>query len=189
MNQSTPNHEAKIDDLNTSIIDNQYLVEQQAKAEDKTFRDHQNKQWDEAFDELLQYRKRYGNCQVPHGFSEGPSLARWVKRQRYQYKLMKNGKPCTINEERIRRLEAISFVWESHNTVWDERISQVRQFKAQYGNAPIPKTCKRDLKLANWIKQQRRQYTLFCQGRPSTITLERIEQLQSLGFEWCRRRR
>jgi Helicase associated domain len=189
MNQSTPCHDSKFGNLTTSTLEHQLLFEQDAEVGHKTFRDHQNKLWDEAFHELLQYRKRYGNCDVPHEFHESPRLARWVKRQRYQYKRMKNGKSCTINEERIRRLEANGFVWESHNSVWYERIAQLRQFKAQYGNLPTPKTCKRDQKLANWIKQQRRQYALFCQGRLSTITLERIEELQSLGFEWCRRRR
>jgi Helicase associated domain len=158
-------------------------------SENKTFHEHHAQQWDETFDELLQYQEKYGNCQVPHGFSESPTLARWVKRQRYQYKLMKCGKPSTMNDERAARLNAIGFIWDSHSSVWDERICQIRKFVEHYGHAPIPKMCKRDMKLSNWIKQQRRQYTLFCQGRPSTITLERIEQLQNLGFEWCHRRR
>jgi hypothetical protein len=185
-----PSNESKIDDLlsaSTSTSEDSLPLNDVAMAE-KRFRDHQNQQWDEAFDELVEYRERHGNCQVPHGYAGSQSLARWVKRQRYQYKLMKLGKPGTMNEERIKRLEAIGFVWESHNSVWDERISQIRKFKEQYGKVPVPKNCKRDRKLANWIKQQRRQYTLLCQGRPSTITLERIEQLQSLGFLWYHRR-
>ena len=181
-----PSHVSTKGDLLPSTLVGQHCFEDNA---DRTFHEHHAQQWDESFNDLLQYREKYGNCQVPHGFSESPSLARWVKRQRYQYKLMKCGKPSTMNDERASRLNAIGFIWDSHNSVWDQRISQIRQFMEQYGHAPIPKTCKRDMKLSNWIKQQRRQYTLFCQGRPSTITLERIEQLQSLGFEWCHRRR
>eukprot|EP00934_Nitzschia_sp_Nitz4_P007680 Nitzschia sp. Nitz4//scaffold45_size130396//97951//99093//NITZ4_003465-RA/size130396-processed-gene-0.226-mRNA-1//-1//CDS//3329552446//7670//frame0 len=153
-------------------------------AGDKRFRDYQNKQWDEAFEELLEFRKKRGNCQVPHGFKENPSLSRWVKRQRYQYKLLKEGKPSTMTEERIERLENVGFVWDSHNTTWERRIAELQEYRRVHGHASVPTSYKENMKLATWVKQQRRQYKLFCQGRPSNITLERIEQLQSLGFEW-----
>lgn len=153
------------------------------------FRDYQNEQWNRAFDELLEYRKAHGNCQVPHGYKPNRPLSRWVKRQRYQYKLMKEGKPSTMTEERIRRLESVGFVWDSHNTIWERRIADLEEFRRHHGHVTVPTSYKQNTKLATWVKQQRRQYKLFCQGRPSNITLDRIEQLQSMGFEWSLRTR
>lgn len=154
------------------------------ESSDKRFRDYQNKQWDEAFEELLEFKRVRGNCQVPHGFKENPSLSRWVKRQRYQFKLLKEGKASTMTDERIERLEAVGFVWDSHNTTWERRIEELREYKKVHGHVSVPTSYKENMKLATWVKQQRRQYKLFCQGRPSNITLERIDQLQSMGFEW-----
>jgi len=41
--------------------------------------------------------------------------------------------------------------------------------------------------LATWVKCQRRQYKLFCQGRASNMTQERIVMLEEIGFEWALR--
>ena len=38
--------------------------------------------------------------------------------------------------------------------------------------------------LYTWVKSQRRQYKLMKEGRPSTITPDRIEALDRLGFSW-----
>jgi hypothetical protein len=50
-----------------------------------SFRAYQAEQWTERFQELWVYCKQHGHCQVPHTHVQNPALARWVKRQRYQY--------------------------------------------------------------------------------------------------------
>jgi hypothetical protein len=39
------------------------------------------------------------------------------------------------------------------------------------------------IKLAQWVSNQRKQYTLFRDGKTSTMTALRIQELESLGFE------
>ena len=72
--------------------DDDVVVEDDASADSKRFREYQSQQWDDAFRELLDFRRAHGHCQVPHDFKENRSLSRWVKHQRYQYKLLKDGK-------------------------------------------------------------------------------------------------
>jgi hypothetical protein len=48
------------------------------------FRSHQAENWMEKYEELLDYRLKNGDCLVPNQFPPNPSLAEWVKRQRYQ---------------------------------------------------------------------------------------------------------
>ena len=38
--------------------------------------------------------------------------------------------------------------------------------------------------LANWVKKQRKQYKLQLEGEKSNMTTFRIQELESLGFEW-----
>ena len=48
-------------------------------------------QWEERYQELMEFRNQFGHCLVPHNWEPNRALAQWVKRQRYQYKLkMKN---------------------------------------------------------------------------------------------------
>jgi hypothetical protein len=165
------------------------IIEDDASDDSKRFRDYQSKQWDQSFDELSTFRSSRGHSQVPHGFKVNRSLSRWVKRQRYQYKLLQEGKPSTMTEDRIQRLEDVGFVWQSHNSSWERRVSELSEFQRLHGNVSVPTGYGNNPQLATWVKQQRRQYKLFCHGSSSNITLERIEQLQSMGFKWSLRTR
>lgn len=147
-------------------------------------RPYQAGQWTVKFHELFQYRQRHGNCLVPHNYKPNMLLARWVKRQRYQYKLFKEGKASTMTEERAAALNAIGFVWDSQETAWEERLVELKEFRAVHGHCNVPCTYRIKPPLAAWVKCQRRQYKLYRNGKPSNITAPRIQQLENLGFEW-----
>lgn len=162
----------------------QRMTEEEDEDAARRFRPYQAEQWTEKFEELLEFRKTRGHCCVPHTFEENPSLARWVKRQRYQYKLKAEGKPSTMTDERIVALEQVGFVWDSHGAAWLERWQELVQFQQQYGHANVPSNHPHNPQLATWVKCQRRQYKLFWDGKPSNMNLERIQRLESVGFEW-----
>lgn len=148
------------------------------------FRDYQAGQWSQKFDELCEYRRTRGDCLVPHRYKANPSLGRWVKRQRYQYKLWKSGQPSTMTQDRARVLESIGFVWDSQGACWEERLDELKRFKDEYGHCNVPSLSTEYPKLATWIKCQRRQYKLFQDGQPSNITAQRINELEKLGLQW-----
>jgi Helicase associated domain len=55
---------------------------------------------------------RYGYVgAVPTKCSSNPSLGRWVSTQRSQYKNWQQNSKTSMTEEKMRRLEAIGFVW------------------------------------------------------------------------------
>lgn len=152
------------------------------------FRFYQAAKWQNKFDELIEYKKQHGHCRVPHGYKPNPMLARWAKRQRYQYKLFKERKPSTMTEERIAALENLGFVWDSHGALWDERYSELQQFSQAMGHANVPSSFPPNPKLAIWVKCQRRQYKLLTNGQPSNMTLARVSLLNRLNFVWEVRR-
>lgn len=139
-------------------------------------------QWNERFQELADFRQRHGHSLVPHSHPESPSLSLWVKRQRYQYKLNKAGKHCTMTEEREAALEQLDFVWDSHAATWDERFSELIAFQSESGHCKVPTYFLPNPQLAVWVKSQRRQFKLFVSGRKSYMTKERMIQLSRLGF-------
>jgi hypothetical protein len=139
-------------------------------------------QWNDRFQELADFRQRYGHSLAPHSHPESPSLSLWVKRQRYQYKLYKAGKHCTMTEEREAALEQLDFVWDYHAATWHERFSELIAFQSEYGHCKVPTSFPPNPQLAVWVKSQRRQFKLFVSGRKSSMTKERRTQLSSLGF-------
>jgi hypothetical protein len=140
------------------------------KQKMRRFRPYQAEQWQEKFDELYSYYQKHGHCSVPHTFPPNPALARWVKRQRYQYKLMTSGQQSTMTRERVKALEDIGFVWDSHGQA--------------HGDCNVPSNYPPNPQLATWVKCQRRQYKLYWEGSSSNMTLERISDLEKIGFEW-----
>ena len=148
------------------------------------FRAFHEKKWDERLLELRAFRQQHGHSLVPHTYPSNPQLARWVKRQRRQHKLMEEGKQSTMTPERCELLESLGFVWDSHQAAWSEKIQDLRRYQAQNGHCLVPSSYKANPQLATWVKCQRRQYKLYWEGRPSAMTPQRIAELEGMGFVW-----
>lgn len=69
--------------------------------------------WWDKFRELEHFKKDHGHCVVPVKFESNPKLGTWVNHQRRQCKLMLEGKPCHMTEDRVRALDRIGFKWFS----------------------------------------------------------------------------
>lgn len=147
-------------------------------------RPYQAGQWAQHFEELRQYKEKFGDCLIPHAYKENPPLARWVKRQRYQYTLLKDGKQSNMTAARVAALEEIGFVWDSQAASWDERLRELQDFQKTHQHCNVPTTYSPNLQLARWVKCQRRQFKLYREGKSSNMTLDRIKRLEDLGFEW-----
>ena len=160
----------------------------------KGFRSYQTALWGERFAELQSYAKTHGSCLVPHNWKENVSLAKWVKRQRYQYKLKLEGKHSTLTPERQAALEGLGFIWDSHSAVWEERLQELRDFKQRHGHCNVPSTFSENHSLSIWVQCQRRQFKLLRRsdsggGKRSHMSSDRIAKLNSIGFVWDPRNR
>ena len=145
---------------------------------------YQSGRWQQRFNELCEYRKLNGHCLVPSQWSENPQLSQWVKRQRYQYKLKREGQHSTMTDERIKILEDMGFVWDSHSAFWEERLNELIQFSMLHGHCNVPTKYPDNPELAVWAKCQRRHFKLFMTKGPkkSSMTMERISKLNKVGF-------
>jgi Helicase associated domain len=121
-------------------------------------------------------------------YSSQTKQARWVKRQRYQYKLFIEGKSgSTMTELRKNLLQDLGFCWDRHSEAWEIRYSELCKFLEENGHTNVPSN-HQNTQLATWVKCQRRQYKMrWEEGSVNKKTLlsdERIERLEALGFEW-----
>lgn len=155
-----------------------------AKRE-KKFKAFHEEKWNAHLEQLREFKKKYGHCLVPHTFPENQNIARWVKRQRRQYKLMLDGKEIsTMTPSRAESLNREGFIWDSHEVVWQERYSQLIRYRERHGDCRVPSYSKESPQLASWVKCQRRQYKLFWEGKRSSMSVERTQLLENVGFVW-----
>eukprot|EP00538_Stauroneis_constricta_P004302 CAMPEP_0119562418 /NCGR_PEP_ID=MMETSP1352-20130426/20381_1 /TAXON_ID=265584 /ORGANISM="Stauroneis constricta, Strain CCMP1120" /LENGTH=789 /DNA_ID=CAMNT_0007610813 /DNA_START=77 /DNA_END=2446 /DNA_ORIENTATION=+ len=148
----------------------------------------QSEQWNDKYEELVAFRRRYGHCHVPNSnLDSSRPLAHWVRRQRHQYRRKMEGKHSTLSDERQRALEELDFVWDSHAAIWEERYQELVDFQAQYGHCKVPRRYPTNTQLAIWVKCQRRQRQLNRSGERTALTPDRESRLDALGFVWYAR--
>lgn len=153
-----------------------------SEASDSAIRSSHIEQWNQRYSQLVEFQNEFKHCLVPLNWPRNPSLAHWVKRQRYQCRIKREGKHSTMTDERQAALENLGFVWDSHAAAWEERWNELNEFKSRHGHTNVPKKYPENPQLAVWVKCQRRQFKLYSDRQSSNITPERIQRLASLGF-------
>jgi len=140
--------------------------------------------WNECFEQLREFKVKFGNCFVPQHYSANPKLGQWVSTQRSNYRLYQEGKTSPMTAELIRELESLAFEWETTAGFWNERFEELREFKVQFGHCLVSIRYSANPKLGVWVSNQRRNYHFYQEGKASPMTAERIRELESLGFKW-----
>eukprot|EP00550_Attheya_septentrionalis_P007695 CAMPEP_0198281856 /NCGR_PEP_ID=MMETSP1449-20131203/1736_1 /TAXON_ID=420275 /ORGANISM="Attheya septentrionalis, Strain CCMP2084" /LENGTH=1094 /DNA_ID=CAMNT_0043977825 /DNA_START=130 /DNA_END=3414 /DNA_ORIENTATION=- len=133
--------------------------------------------------ELEAYKKQHGNLLVPKSY---PVLGRWVKQQRLKFKQMMEGnRPSNFSDDQINILKGLGFVFQvrygSLDDIWKRRLEELKQFKQEHGDCLVPKSYENQ-ELARWVRKQRELGKWRMDGKPSPMTDERMELLESLGF-------
>ena len=137
--------------------------------------DRLDKQWNDAFKALCDYYDKYHSLKVPRDYKteNGLILQMWLGTRRRRYKTGK------LSEERIEKLKSIGFEFEMTDT-WESRFQLAKEYYDKYGNLKIPSDYViNGFKLRPWLTAQKRN----AEGkRNSSITLEQIEKLRSIGL-------
>jgi len=144
--------------------------------------------WEEQYKSLLAYHLKFGHCKVPARFKANPKLGRWVMTQRRQFTLLMQGFPSALTAERIRKLETLGFTWSVRPepvTTWNKKYHELKGYKANYGNCMVPQRYQANPQLGTWVHTQRRQYKLMSEGKKSSMTKEKADALDSIGFFWA----
>ena len=75
-------------------------------------------------------------------------------------------------------LNSIGFVWNTYDAEWEEMFNQLVKYKADHGHTKVPQ--------GKWVKNQRDRLgkkRTMRQNNSEKIN-QRINKLDSLGFEW-----
>lgn len=69
--------------------------------------------------------------------------------------------------------------------VWFIRYQQLVKHKSNFGHTRVPKRYEANPSLGNWVNKQRQQYQNYQLGKkPCSLTEQRIQLLNQLGFCW-----
>ncbi|EJK69804.1 hypothetical protein THAOC_08901 [Thalassiosira oceanica] len=128
-----------------------------------------NVPWKTRFKELVQYKAKHGDCNIPQSQLK---LGSWVRNQREVYKKNK------LSPDRVDRLNGIGFKWALKEAVatvpWETRFDELVQYKAKHDNCNVPQ---RQGHLGRWVNTQR-------DLPENKLSQDRIDRLNDIGFDW-----
>eukprot|EP00978_Attheya_sp_CCMP212_P012369 scaffold30781_cov52-Attheya_sp.AAC.1 len=136
--------------------------------------------WDERFQELVDFKKINGHTNVPQRL--GP-LGSWVNNHRTQYRQYKEGKHSPLTNLKREKLESIGFefICPPIGPHWDQRFQELLDFKKINGHTNVPIGSG---PLGTWFHTQRTQCCLLEEGKRSTLTSDKCEKMERIGFEF-----
>ena len=117
----------------------------------------------EGFNELVLYKEKNGNCDVPQ--SHG-TLGNWANTQCTFFKKGKLAQECTT------QLKGIGFNW---GKPWEEIFNKMSAYKVKNGNCNVPR---KQGALGKWVTRQHRIH------RKGKLAQDRVTQLEGIGFNW-----
>lgn len=68
--------------------------------------------WKKRISELNGYRSAHGDTAVSSTYTGNKKLASWAAAVRAQYRLMREGKSCSLDAEKIAELDSLQFPWD-----------------------------------------------------------------------------
>jgi hypothetical protein len=167
------------------------------KSENGVWADKHEKNFDEGYQQLVEFKRQNGHCLV--STTDKTPLSKFVATCRKKYlEMMKAGQTAYmgLTTERITKLQALGFefrpenrlaaVWaEWHEKNFDEGYLLLVEFKRQHGHCLVP-TSERT-PLAKFVANCRKKYLDMTKEGKSPykgLTSERIDKLVGLGFEF-----
>jgi len=77
--------------------------------------------WNEQFEQLCEYKAKFGDCLVSQRYAADRKFGRWVESQHRNYMLCQDGKQNSMTAVRIPELESIEFKWKRNSVPWNEQ--------------------------------------------------------------------
>lgn len=130
--------------------------------------------WQRRLKELAAFKKKYGHCSVSTVSKTHASLGCWVRTQRGK---RRRGQ---LSQGQIKALDELGFDWgmPHSNSTWESMYNALAAYWRARGQCRVSRSDKENVRLADWIKWQRRA------RRKGILSADRIRRLDELGFSW-----
>ncbi len=113
--------------------------------------------WEQKYAQLIDYKKKYGNCDVPQKFPKNQPLASWVNGQRTK----------NITTAQRAKLNKIGFSWKNEvlDKRWNLRLNELNELKKKKLRLSI----EHHPVLYSWAYQQRKNFKSLSRDRKKLL--------------------
>ena len=135
-------------------------------------------QWDQKYHELLQYKEKHHDTNVPMSYG---GLGLWVFNQRAHYNSYRKENQSSMTPARLELLNNIGFEFDLGQKIlsaaderWQTRLNELKEYENEWGSFKVKQT--RNPSLYNWCQHQKHQ------RKKSSLKKEREDALRAIGF-------
>ncbi|GKY90469.1 hypothetical protein MPSEU_000020700 [Mayamaea pseudoterrestris] len=140
--------------------------------------------WARHYDMLREYHRQHLDTLVP---VSNPHLGRWVRDQRTHRLLYQKGdRRSPMTPERIKLLEDLDFCWNADEAKWLNKCNDYANWRKLSQRTGALPSVKEDPVLHAWCLTQRQYRRQKREGKHNSLTDDREEKLNALGFPWGR---
>ena len=122
------------------------------------------------------------NKQLVRIYDPYKQLGRWVNNQRKEYKKKLGGLRSSLTKDRLEKLEKIGVEWDMFTRIWEQRYNELIEFKKLHGHCNVTINNEGYDRLVVWLKEQRKLYRKMIHGKPCSMSKERADKLEKMGF-------
>ena len=145
--------------------------------------DPDQEEWNLHYQQLQQYIAAHGPSTTPKLKKTHPKLANWLNTQHRQMTFKARGEKSRLDDDKYNKLKALG--WNFRQLVnWDDRFKELQDYYQKHGHFEAAGIATENPDLASWVTVQRKQYAKFQEQKKSSMTLERIDKLNSINFPW-----
>jgi superfamily II DNA or RNA helicase len=130
------------------------------------------KAWEAMFENLVAYKQKYGDCDVPKDFDGIKRLAWWVVCQRNLRAARELKREC------IQRLDEVGFVWNTEEHRWRKTFSSCCESLSSGGVSGLEAAIQQDAALNRWVRRQQSA------NKRRALSRQRQSLLNQVGFPW-----
>ena len=155
------------------------------------------KQWVKHYELLKSFKSVHGHCNVPTNYyidpatgetdGEKKTFCHWVADLRTNHRFLRNGKPNSLTQEKIKLMNDLGFTWQMRiqTHTWDNFFNLLLKWQKEFDTLNVPQYTKQRIYigLGHWTLYQRKAY------REGRLDKEKIARLESIGFKWSLRNR
>ncbi|HPI19375.1 MAG TPA: helicase associated domain-containing protein [Candidatus Kapabacteria bacterium] len=133
-------------------------------------------QWQINYNKLVEYKNKYGHCNIPRNDKHYAKLCKWISGMRYHKE--------RLTVKKIKMLDEIGFNWGEKRNSWNYMYKLLKKYFDRFGVSYISRGKLKDKpinykkKLNRWIGKQ---ITRYNEGK---LSEKRIDLLRKINFEF-----
>jgi len=131
--------------------------------------------WEKKFEDLQEFKSKYGNLNIPEEYEPDPKLGDWTKRQR------KNQREGVMKSEKYEPLKGLGFDFggpKQDKKPWMKQYDALVEFKNEHGHIEVPVHYEKNPPLYYWLGTQRQA------NKKGKLPENKVALLNELNFDF-----